>query len=92
MEWMVQESICKYKVMVLSQFFLAHKIVTSLFHLLFLTCLMHISMTCFLMGNIPLPRYGEGWDFGEVAKNGRGVNASQFNICGTGIGRYSICF
>ncbi|KAJ0045891.1 hypothetical protein Pint_05957 [Pistacia integerrima] len=33
--------------------------------------------------------YGEGWDFGEVAKNGRGINASQFNICGTGIGRYS---
>lgn len=33
-------------------------------------------------------RYGEGWDFGEVAKNGRGVNASQFNLCGTGIGRY----
>jgi hypothetical protein len=32
-------------------------------------------------------RYGEGWDFGEVAKNGRGVNASQFNLCGTGIGR-----
>ncbi|RZC77055.1 hypothetical protein C5167_001187 [Papaver somniferum] len=31
--------------------------------------------------------YGEGWDFGEVAKNGRGVNASQFNICGTSIGR-----
>lgn len=33
-------------------------------------------------------RYGEGWDFGEVAKNGRGVNASQFNLFGTGIGRY----
>lgn len=32
-------------------------------------------------------RYGEGWDFGEVAKNARGVNASQFNLCGTGIGR-----
>ncbi|KAI3989576.1 hypothetical protein MKX01_036185, partial [Papaver californicum] len=31
--------------------------------------------------------YGEGWDFGEVAKNGHGVNASQFNICCTSIGR-----
>ena len=35
-------------------------------------------------------RYGEGWDFGEVAKNGRGINASQFNLSGTGIGRYYI--
>ncbi|MBA0775949.1 hypothetical protein Gotri_011031 [Gossypium trilobum] len=33
--------------------------------------------------------YGEGWDFGEVAKNGRGINASQFNICGTGIGSFN---
>ncbi|XP_068641519.1 pullulanase 1, chloroplastic isoform X2 [Aristolochia californica] len=33
--------------------------------------------------------YGEGWDFGEVAKSGRGVNASQFNICGTGIGSFN---
>ncbi|KAG9449532.1 hypothetical protein H6P81_009497 [Aristolochia fimbriata] len=33
--------------------------------------------------------YGEGWDFGEVAKNGRGVNASQFNICGTAIGSFN---
>lgn len=37
-------------------------------------------------------RYGEGWDFGEVAKNGRGVNASQFNLFGTGIGRYILLF
>lgn len=36
--------------------------------------------------------YGEGWDFGEVAKNGRGVNASQFNLSGTGIGRYYVIF
>lgn len=41
-----------------------------------------------LVGNLLIYRYGEGWDFGEVAKNGRGINASQFNICGTGIGRY----
>ncbi|KAL0456103.1 UNVERIFIED_CONTAM: Pullulanase 1, chloroplastic [Sesamum latifolium] len=34
-------------------------------------------------------RYGEGWDFGEVAKNGRGVNASQFNLCETGIGSFN---
>ncbi|KAL5569455.1 hypothetical protein UlMin_026030 [Ulmus minor] len=33
--------------------------------------------------------YGEGWDFGEVAKNARGVNASQFNISGTGIGSFN---
>ncbi|KAL3523514.1 hypothetical protein ACH5RR_016348 [Cinchona calisaya] len=33
--------------------------------------------------------YGEGWDFGEVAKNGRGVNASQFNLSGTGIGSFN---
>ncbi|XP_057798859.1 pullulanase 1, chloroplastic isoform X2 [Salvia miltiorrhiza] len=33
--------------------------------------------------------YGEGWNFGEVAENGRGVNASQFNICGTGIGSFN---
>jgi hypothetical protein len=31
--------------------------------------------------------YGEGWDFGEVAKNARGVNAVQQNLAGTGIGR-----
>ncbi|KAK1260252.1 hypothetical protein QJS04_geneDACA002195 [Acorus gramineus] len=33
--------------------------------------------------------YGEGWDFGEVAKNARGVNAAQFNLCGTGIGSFN---
>ncbi|KAG5152446.1 hypothetical protein JHK84_028918 [Glycine max] len=33
--------------------------------------------------------YGEGWDFGEVAKNGRGVNASQFNLPGTQIGSFN---
>ncbi|KAL4190863.1 hypothetical protein AMTRI_Chr07g77910 [Amborella trichopoda] len=33
--------------------------------------------------------YGEGWDFGEVAKNARGVNASQFNLGGTGIGSFN---
>lgn len=37
-------------------------------------------------------RYGEGWDFGEVANNGRGVNASQFNLYGTGIGRCYFLF
>ena len=30
--------------------------------------------------------YGEAWDFGEVACNQRGQNASQLNISGTGIG------
>ncbi|KAM7268571.1 hypothetical protein ACFE04_010737 [Oxalis oulophora] len=33
--------------------------------------------------------YGEGWDFGEVAKNGRGVNASQYNLFGTEIGSFN---
>jgi pullulanase-type alpha-1,6-glucosidase len=33
--------------------------------------------------------YGEGWDFGEMAKNARGVNASQLNIGGTGIGVFN---
>jgi pullulanase len=33
--------------------------------------------------------YGEGWDFGEVAKNARGINASQLNIAGTGIGVFN---
>ncbi|KAJ4829835.1 Pullulanase 1, chloroplastic [Turnera subulata] len=33
--------------------------------------------------------YGEGWDFGEVANNGRGINASQFNLHGTGIGSFN---
>ncbi|KAG5397542.1 hypothetical protein IGI04_019356 [Brassica rapa subsp. trilocularis] len=32
--------------------------------------------------------YGEGWNFGEVANNGRGVNASQFSLSGNGIGRF----
>ncbi|WP_257453531.1 pullulanase-type alpha-1,6-glucosidase [Archangium lipolyticum] len=33
--------------------------------------------------------YGEGWDFGEVEKNARGVNATQLNMGGTGIGTFS---
>ncbi|KAI0513966.1 hypothetical protein KFK09_009998 [Dendrobium nobile] len=33
--------------------------------------------------------YGEGWDFGEVAKNKRGINASQLNITGNGIGSFN---
>ena len=33
--------------------------------------------------------YGEGWDFGEVADNRRGVNATQLNIAGTGIGAFN---
>jgi pullulanase-type alpha-1,6-glucosidase len=33
--------------------------------------------------------YGEGWDFGEVAGNARGVNATQRNMAGTGIGTFS---
>ena len=33
--------------------------------------------------------YGEGWNFGEVANNARGVNAVQHNIGGTGIGVFN---
>jgi pullulanase len=33
--------------------------------------------------------YGEGWNFGEVANNARGVNATQTNIGGTGIGVFN---
>jgi pullulanase len=33
--------------------------------------------------------YGEGWDMGELAKNGRGVNANQVNTAGTGIGTFN---
>jgi pullulanase-type alpha-1,6-glucosidase len=33
--------------------------------------------------------YGEGWDFGEVANNTRGINATQLNIGGTGIGVFN---
>ena len=33
--------------------------------------------------------YGEGWDFGEVASNARGVNATQTNMAGTGIGTFN---
>ena len=33
--------------------------------------------------------YGEGWNFGEVANGARGVNATQHNVAGTGIGTFS---
>lgn len=33
--------------------------------------------------------FGEGWDFGEVAQNGRFINASQINMMGTGIGTFN---
>lgn len=33
--------------------------------------------------------YGEGWNFGEVANNARGVNATQLNLGGTGIGAFN---
>lgn len=33
--------------------------------------------------------YGEGWDFGEVANNARGINATQYNLAGTGIGTFN---
>ncbi|WP_165855326.1 pullulanase-type alpha-1,6-glucosidase [Marinobacter sp. JSM 1782161] len=33
--------------------------------------------------------YGEGWNFGEVADNARGVNAIQANLAGTGIGSFN---
>jgi len=33
--------------------------------------------------------YGEAWNFGVMANNGRGVNAIQVNLGGTGIGSFS---
>ena len=33
--------------------------------------------------------YGEGWDFGEVANNALGINATQANMAGTGIGTFN---
>ncbi len=33
--------------------------------------------------------YGEGWNFGEVADNARGINATQLNLAGSGIGTFS---
>jgi pullulanase-type alpha-1,6-glucosidase len=33
--------------------------------------------------------YGEGWNFGEVADNARGVNAVQRNMAGTGVGTFN---
>jgi len=33
--------------------------------------------------------YGEGWNFGEVADNARGVNATQGNLGGTDIGTFN---
>ncbi|HSV86659.1 MAG TPA: pullulanase-type alpha-1,6-glucosidase [Levilinea sp.] len=33
--------------------------------------------------------YGEGWNFGEVANNARGENATQFNLAGSGIGTFN---
>ena len=33
--------------------------------------------------------YGEGWDFGEVAGNARGVNAAQRNLANTRIGTFN---
>ncbi len=33
--------------------------------------------------------YGEGWDFGEVAGNARGVNATQTNMAGSGVGTFN---
>jgi pullulanase-type alpha-1,6-glucosidase len=33
--------------------------------------------------------YGEGWNFGEVANNARGRNATQLNLAGTGIGTFN---
>ncbi|KAL2651111.1 hypothetical protein R1flu_019239 [Riccia fluitans] len=33
--------------------------------------------------------YGEGWDFGEVASNMRGINGSQRNLAGSGIGSFN---
>jgi len=33
--------------------------------------------------------YGEGWNFGEVGNNARGINATQPNMAGSGIGSFN---
>ncbi len=33
--------------------------------------------------------YGEGWDFGEVENGARGINATQLNMAGSGIGTFN---
>jgi pullulanase-type alpha-1,6-glucosidase len=33
--------------------------------------------------------YGEGWNFGEVANDARGVNATQVNMAGTRVGTFT---
>lgn len=33
--------------------------------------------------------YGEGWNFGEVGDGSHGVNATQINLAGTGIGTFN---
>ena len=33
--------------------------------------------------------YGEGWDVGEMVRNGRGVAATQINMAGTGVGTFN---
>ena len=33
--------------------------------------------------------YGEGWNFGEVADNARGINATQLNVGGLGIATFN---
>jgi len=33
--------------------------------------------------------YGEGWDYAEVERNRVGVNASQLNLAGTGVGSFN---
>ena len=36
--------------------------------------------------------YSEGWDFGEVTSNARGVNAVLSIIAGTGIGAFNLLY
>ncbi len=33
--------------------------------------------------------YGEGWDVGEMVRNGRGIAATQLNMAGTGVGTFN---
>lgn len=41
------------------------------------------------VGGKKIVLYGEGWNFGEVADNKRGKNATQLNLTGTGIGSFN---
>ena len=41
------------------------------------------------MGSTAVRPYGEGWDYAEVERGRVGVNASQLNLGGSGVGSFN---